>query len=101
MKRRKTWRASDPDHIPKGRRVILLCDPFKVCPSSKAYAEAMALVPRQPPRVGRVTKRYGSGEYMIQLEGSAWGFVLPRDVLLFPVPENVVPFSTTRGREAM
>ena len=92
--RTKQWTAKDADHIPRGRRVVLLCDPFAVWPSSKAFAESGIILPRRPPRSGHVVTRYRrSGEYMVRLEDGAWSFRLPRHLLLYPVPENVLPFT--------
>lgn len=89
----KTWRASDPDHIPRGRRVLVLADPADA-PHLREFVLTVASVSDLPnARVGVIERRWKDGDYMVHLVGTRWHITFGRKQLLYPVPDNVLPFA--------
>jgi hypothetical protein len=91
---RKTWSAKDADHIPKGRRVMIMVDPDKLHPTIAAVrgdlVQFIGEMTAPIQRYGIVERRQIHGSYMVQLENSQWGISFPRSALLYPVPANVL-----------
>lgn len=89
----KTWRASDPDHIPRGRRVLIRTDPADA-PHLRGFVLTVGAPSDLPTvRFGIVERRWKGGDYMVHLVGTRWHITFTRAQLLYPVPENVLPLA--------
>lgn len=92
---KKGWSVHDADHIPVGSRVMLRVDPHTIHPGVPAMCEAFGLEAEHQ-RFGFVRKRwFRGGDYSVALENSRYNrsLSLKREHLVFPIPENAVPFA--------
>lgn len=93
-RRRKTWSVSDTDHIQNGS-AVLVSESNEFAESNARHVAKMLGMDAAglESRRGTVKSRHRrTGLFMIKLDGGGWSVTLPRTALIYPIPDNMVPF---------
>lgn len=97
--RRKPWSVKDPDHIPNGSKVIITVVDSLSEAQCRRFADAMGIADRGfEKRRGVVRRRRRNGDYAVRIDDSNWTVSAPRSGLIYPIPENVLPFERPKRR---
>lgn len=96
-RRPKGWSTRDRDHVAVGSIVLLKRRAEEIHPSIVDVRDTFGITDDATSLRAEVKHRvYGSGHYMVKIEGSRLSIAVERDDFFFPIPDGVVPISTAR-----